>query len=66
MKWAIKYNNKTMYLDYETNNLLEARPIIRAYMRNNLDYHVHKTCLGIYEIYCEKHLWANPVGFVDL
>ena len=64
MKWAIERNSKLMYLDFETTDLLEARPIIKAYMRNNLDYYVRKTCLGIYEIYCEKKLF-NPVGYAD-
>jgi hypothetical protein len=65
MKWIIEHNGKQMYLDYETDDLMDARPIIKSYHRYKLDYYVRKTCLGIYEIYCEKQVW-NPVGHVDL
>ena len=64
MEWTIKHNGKRMYLDYETDNLFEARFLIRAYLRNNVEFYVRKNCSGIYGIYCER-IFLNPVGYVD-
>ncbi len=55
---TISYGGKTMYLDYETGSVMDIWPILRAYRMYNLDYHVSRNCLGIYEVYCEKIVWG--------